>query len=159
MEWLEIISQWFQNITYIFQWYWGDVLYNVGFCFYIGFFYFFFSLLLSSSFQKIGATDVILHHANHGGLKEYVFRQQDCFAKLLKEEKWQKEILVPFWAFSWGILSSCFSWVRVLYQRGLHLQRFTFTRCLRRQWHPTPVLLPRKSHGWRSLEGYSPWGR
>ena len=29
----------------------------------------------------------------------------------------------------------------------------------RRQWHPTPVLLPGKSHGWRSLEGYSPWGR
>ena len=26
-------------------------------------------------------------------------------------------------------------------------------------WHPTPVLLPRKSHGWRSLEGCSPWGR
>ena len=67
------------------------MLYNVGFCFYIGFFYFFFFLLLSSSFQKIGATDVILHHANHGGLKEYVFRQQNCFAKLLKEEKWQKE--------------------------------------------------------------------
>ena len=22
-----------------------------------------------------------------------------------------------------------------------------------------PVLLPRKSHGWRSLVGYSPWGR
>ena len=29
----------------------------------------------------------------------------------------------------------------------------------RRQWHPTPVLLPGKSHGWRSLAGYSPWGR
>ena len=29
----------------------------------------------------------------------------------------------------------------------------------RRQWHPTPVLLPRKSHGRRSLEGCSPWGR
>ena len=28
-----------------------------------------------------------------------------------------------------------------------------------RQWHPTPVLLPGKSHGWRSLEGCSPWGR
>ena len=27
----------------------------------------------------------------------------------------------------------------------------------RRQWHPTPVLLPGKSHGWRSLVGYSPW--
>ena len=28
----------------------------------------------------------------------------------------------------------------------------------RRQWHPTPVLLPGKSHGWKSLVGYSPWG-
>ena len=28
----------------------------------------------------------------------------------------------------------------------------------RRQWHPTPVLLPGKSHGWRSLVGYSPRG-
>ena len=30
---------------------------------------------------------------------------------------------------------------------------------LRRQWQPTPVLLPGKSHGWRSLVGCSPWGR
>ena len=29
----------------------------------------------------------------------------------------------------------------------------------RRQWHPTPVLLPGKSHGRRSLVGGSPWGR
>src|SRR5574340_1255188 len=28
----------------------------------------------------------------------------------------------------------------------------------RRQWHPTPVLLPGKSHGQRSLVGCSPWG-
>ena len=28
----------------------------------------------------------------------------------------------------------------------------------RRKWHPTPVLLPGKSHGWRSLVGCSPWG-
>ena len=26
----------------------------------------------------------------------------------------------------------------------------------RRRWHPTPVLLPGKSHGWRSLVGCSP---
>ena len=31
--------------------------------------------------------------------------------------------------------------------------------CRRRQWHPTPVLLPGKSHGWRRLVGCSPWGR
>ena len=29
----------------------------------------------------------------------------------------------------------------------------------RRQWHPTPVLLPGKSHGQRNLVGYSSWGR
>ena len=28
----------------------------------------------------------------------------------------------------------------------------------RKQWHPTPVLLPGKSHGQRSLVGCSPWG-
>ena len=28
----------------------------------------------------------------------------------------------------------------------------------RRQWHPTPVLLPGKFHEWRSLVVCSPWG-
>ena len=28
----------------------------------------------------------------------------------------------------------------------------------RRQWQPTPVVLPGKSHGCRSLVGCSPWG-
>ena len=28
----------------------------------------------------------------------------------------------------------------------------------RRQWQPTPVFLPGKSHGQRNLVGYSPWG-
>ena len=29
----------------------------------------------------------------------------------------------------------------------------------RRKWQPTPILFPGKSHGQRSLVGYSPWGR
>ena len=29
----------------------------------------------------------------------------------------------------------------------------------RRKWQPTPVFLPGKSQGERSLMGYSPWGR
>ena len=33
------------------------------------------------------------------------------------------------------------------------------SRRWRKQWHPTPVLLPGKSHGRRSLVGCSPWGR
>ena len=28
----------------------------------------------------------------------------------------------------------------------------------RRKWQPTPVFLPKKSHGQRSMGGYSPWG-
>ena len=28
----------------------------------------------------------------------------------------------------------------------------------RRRWQPTPVFLPGKSHGQRTLVGYSPWG-
>ena len=34
-----------------------------------------------------------------------------------------------------------------------------WTIAWRKQWHPTPVLLPGKSHGRRSLVGCSPWGR
>ena len=41
-----------------------------------------------------------------------------------------------------------------LFRKGLGSKYFG-----RRQWHPTPVLLPGKSHGWRSLVGCSPWGR
>ena len=37
-----------------------------------------------------------------------------------------------------------------------HTHMSTFIR--RRQWHPTPVLLPGKSHGQRSPVGCSPWG-
>ena len=35
-----------------------------------------------------------------------------------------------------------------------HTQR----RVRRRKWQPSPVSLPEKSHGMRSLAGYSPWG-
>ena len=38
----------------------------------------------------------------------------------------------------------------------MYLSMVTFWR---KQWHPTPVLLPGKSHGRRSLVGCSPWGR
>ena len=35
---------------------------------------------------------------------------------------------------------------------------FCYSNSQRRQWQPTPVFLPGKSHGWRSLVGCSPWG-
>ena len=51
---------------------------------------------------------------------------------------------------------------------GPIMYQLIYTRCLfsyyylilwRRQWHSTPVLLPGKSHGRRSLVGCSSWGR
>ena len=41
-----------------------------------------------------------------------------------------------------------FIWIRVYF----------YWASWRRQWQPTPVLLPGKSHGQRSLVGCSPWG-
>ena len=40
-----------------------------------------------------------------------------------------------------------------------HIQSLVGKIPWRGKWQPTPVLLPGKSHGWRSLVGYSPWGR
>ena len=36
---------------------------------------------------------------------------------------------------------------------------FNVNMSISSHWHPTPVLLPGNSHGWRSLVGCSPWGR
>ena len=44
--------------------------------------------------------------------------------------------------------------ISLLFLYNIHQASFR-----RRQWHPTPVLLPGKSHGQRSLVGGSPWGR
>ena len=49
------------------------------------------------------------------------------------------------------------------YSCTTYLDKFHLLMCTlpvrRRQWHPTPVLLPGKFHGRRSLVGCSPWGR
>ena len=39
------------------------------------------------------------------------------------------------------------------------VQTAEFVSHCRRKWQPTLVLLHEKFHGWRSLVGYSPWGR
>ena len=52
-------------------------------------------------------------------------------------------------------------WHFVLIRLGVRVDglRLGLDFIWRRRWHPTPVLLPGKSHGWRSLEGCSPRGR
>ena len=39
------------------------------------------------------------------------------------------------------------------------VQSLVQEKSLEKEMQPTPVLLPRKFHGWRSLVGYSPSGR
>ena len=62
-------------------------------------------------------------------------------------------------------ISKYFSWLHsILFQFSLqHLCALKLLKitnyCGRRQWHPTPLLLPGKTHGRRSLVGCSPWGR
>ena len=43
--------------------------------------------------------------------------------------------------------------------RNIVLLVVKYDHIWRMQWHPTPVLLPGKSHGLRSMVGCSPWGR
>ena len=53
-------------------------------------------------------------------------------------------------------------WGAIAFSVGSYSTLNSFVICAeyirRRRWHPTPVLLPGKSHGWRSLVGRSPWG-
>ena len=53
-------------------------------------------------------------------------------------------------------LKSCYT--EIIYYL-LFLLSYSMIYDQRRQWHPTPVLLPGKSHGRRSLVGCSRWGR
>ena len=89
-------------------------------------------------FQQFNLKIFLLQNTQHAKKKKKqqyaTFKIQNLF---LKEKK-----------------ASLREWIRLL----------MFCCCLvsksqRRQWHPTPVLLPGKSHGRRSLVGCSPWGR
>ena len=56
---------------------------------------------------------------------------------------------IPRWLRWWSICLQCgrprfYPWVRKILWR--------------RKWQPTLVFLPGKSHGWKSLVVYSPWG-
>ena len=72
---------------------------------------------------------------------------------LARRIPWTEE---PGRLYSHGITKSQTWW------SNLHTQSIIilfYTQRWRRQWHPTPVLLPGKSHGQRSLVGCNPWGR
>ena len=68
--------------------------------------------------------------------------------------------------FCWTYKLSCYGKWYISFLKKLFFCVFIFRiqKCSElfctdlRQWQPTPVLLPGKSHGQRNLVGYSPWG-
>ena len=82
----------------------------------------------------------------------------------------ESQVSIPAYLFGFLIFNSCsnawWQWFLLLFLDNLRFLLQTSKICAliyvnvwRRQWHPTPVLLPGKSHGWRSLESCSPRGR
>ena len=73
------------------------------------------------------------------------------FCHLKSARKWNHAVYICIWCFHLKLPgeSSKLLSISILY---------FFLLLSRRQWHPTPVLLPGKSHGRRSLVGCSPWG-
>ena len=59
---------------------------------------------------------------------------------------------------NFSCIQQCFSNTNYLKMECYFLSfSVSYSVSRRRQRHPTPVLLPGKSHGWRSLVGCSPW--
>ena len=70
---------------------------------------------------------------------------------------WFLQILIGIIAQKiWGMLALCR--VKQLTEGPAGSQSPTNSNPWRRKWQPTPVFLPGKSHGWRNLVGYHPWG-
>ena len=87
-----------------------------------------------------------------------------------EETKTERDTCIPL--FTVALLTIARTWkpprcpstderIKKLWYIYTAIKRNVFVSVLmwRRQWHPTSVLLPGKSHGQRSLVGCSPWGR
>ena len=88
-------------------------------------------------------------------------------------EKYLFKFFVHFWIDVHFLLLSCETSLNILDINPLSGREWTWLHgegeggtnwyssiyIRRRRWHPTPVLLPGKSHGPRRLVGCSPWGR
>ena len=72
---------------------------------------------------------------------------------------WNNKILPILWAYFSDMLPLSEGFISFSSQSFLCWFYVVCGVLRRRQWHPTPVLLPGKSYGRRSLVGCSPWGR
>ena len=90
---------------------------------------------------------------------------ETCSARNMNKESLQNVIL------QWFIRELVSSWLGFPGGSVVKKKKYSACQCKRcgfdpwvrnipwsRKWQPTPVFLPGKMHGQRSLEGYSPWG-
>ena len=91
------------------------------------------------------------------GLFFYCWVLKKCSYSLvisLLSDMWLANIFLPVDCLPFHLLTGFFT-----EQKFLIFFKLKYRWYRRRQWHPTPVLLPGKSHGRRSLVGCSPRGR
>ena len=85
---------------------------------------------------------------SYGGFKDYINRWRDIPSQIFLGQK--NQYCETDYTTKCNLQIQC---------NPYQITNGIFHRTRRRQWHPTPVLLSGKSHGLRSLIGYSPWGR
>ena len=69
--------------------------------------------------------------------------------------QWQPAEKETSWSYKWFKREF---WKNLFHIDLVYIYWYLWQDWWRRQWQPTPVLLPGKSHGRRSLAGCSPWG-
>ena len=101
---------------------------------------------------------VICSIVNAPFLTQLLYSEKDCSISSLEEIPITVANLLHLCG-SWmkdGVETTPGDWLWILVLSNIWRASVIFRR---RQWHPTAVLLPGKSHGWSSLVGCSPWGR
>ena len=111
----------------------------------------FFTVQLSHPYMTTGKTVALTRWTFVGKVMALLFNMLSIMAPHSSILAWK----IP-WTEEPGRLWSMGS-LRVGHNWMTSLSLLTFTHW-RRKWQPTPVFLPEKSHGWRSLVDYSPWG-
>ena len=101
-----------------------------------------------------------LHPSDPLGLLIILFLPQNSFSVLLclleKEKRDEDFISGQIYATN----TRLFTWIKCKLHRieNVIIFKLNYRPLRRRQWYPTPVLLPGNSHGRRSLVGCSLWG-
>ena len=106
------------------------------------------------SFQLRDQTCITCVFCIAGRFLMHNFKRKWWVSKLIRNLYSNLKPVFTFKGLPWWL-----RWLSVCLQCGR--QRFSlWVRKIpwRRKWQPTPVFLPEKLHGLRSLVGYSPWG-